>query len=456
MPTTLRLASRLCGVLTFLALAVSLSASAQAPKDPPKDPPKDKDKDAPSPDELKAKEEFFKTGKLDEALKSLQAIAKNHPWMAPRAIIAQWCLEGQNGQQARAQIELAAAEDPGHPSVLLVNGSFALGEGRYTDTILSCKEALAAAESPRWDADSRKRFQREARLGLVAAYDIRQDYTSVRTNLNALLAADPKNAQLRFRLARANFLLNLPDDAFTDLQTAYKDDPTLDPPELSMAVWWTQKGEFPKADEWYSKAIKAHNNSAAVHRGFTGYLLDRGRIGAAKDHLAAAQKIEPTAKETKAVAGLYARYMKDYAAATQIFEELVREHPSYGFASANLAIVLAEAGDTNAKRRAVELAETHAKQNPRSAEARGLYGFCLLKAGRAADAEKAARSAFGLGQLSPDGAYFLAKVLADRGAFEDAHKLIKAACDSKEGFVYRKEGEALLAEVEKKLPPPKK
>jgi len=66
------------------------------------------------------------------------------------------------------------------------------------------------------------------------------------------------------------------------------------------------------------------------------------------------------------------------------------------------------------------------------------------------------RSAVGQGSLSPDAAYFLAKVFADRGANEEAQKIVKAACESKDGFVYRKEGEGLLAELDKKLPPPKK
>jgi hypothetical protein len=175
-----------------------------------------------------------------------------------------------------------------------------------------------------------------------------------------------------------------------------------------------------------------------------------------KAHLAVAQKIEPMSRDTKALAGLFARYAKDYTVATQIFEEMVREHPSFGFASANLALVLAESGDTNAKRRATELAEGYAKQNQRSSEARAIYAYCLFKAGRSADAEKVGRSAVGMEGFTPDAAYFVAQILADRGASEDAQKIVKAACESKGAFVYRKDAEALLAELDKKVTPPKK
>lgn len=432
-----------------MALAVLLIHAAGA--QPPKDPVKDKT----SPDEQKAKEAFL-AGKLEDALKALRDAAKSNPAMAPAKVIAaRWCVETQQGQQARLLLEQAAAEDPAHPEVLLTNASFALGEGRITDTILSCTAALAAADNTRWDADRRMQYQREARLGLVAAYDARGDYASVKNHLAALLDADKKNAQLRQRLARANFLLGKPDDAYSDLKTAFADDPTLDPPELTMAQLWTGKPDFPRAEEWYAKAVTGHAGSAKVHRGFAGYLLDRGRMDIAKAHLTAAQKLDGNSRETKALTGLFARYARDYAAATQVFEELVREHPSFGFASANLALVLAENGDGNAKRRAGELAESYAKQNPKSGEARAIYAYCLFKAGRTADAEKLARSVFGLGTLTPDGAYFVARILADRGANEDARKVIKAACESKDAFVYRKEGEALLADLDKKLPPKK-
>lgn len=426
----------------FLALA---AAAAQAPKDPP-----------PNPDEQKAKEAFL-AGKLEDALKALQAAAKANPAVSPaKVILARWSVEVGQGQQARLLLEQAASEDPTHPDVLLTNGSFALGEGRVTDTVLSCTAALQAAENPRWDAEARKRFQREARTGLVAAFEARGDHASVKTHLAALLEADANNAVLRQRLARANFLTNNPDAAFADLQAAFKLDPTLDPPELTMAQLWTTKHDFAKADEWNAKAVAAHPNSAKVQRGLAGYLLDRGRADAAKAHLAAAEKIDPKDRETKALGGLVARYVKDYGKATAVFEELVRDHPSYGFGVVNLALTLAESGDLNGKRRSVELAEGFAKQNPRSPEARMILAYCMFKAGRAADGEKVARAALTFGSLTPDGAYFLAVILADRGFVEDAHRAVKMACESKDGFVYRKDGEALLAQLEKKLPPPKK
>jgi Flp pilus assembly protein TadD len=219
-----------------------------------------------------------------------------------------------------------------------------------------------------------------------------------------------------------------------------------------MAQFWAQKSDFPKADEWYQKAAAAHPNKVKVQRAYTGYLLDRGRVEEAKAPLAAAQKLEPNAPETRALVGLLARYTRDYAAATKVFEDLVRDFPAFAFATANLALVLADSGDATQKKRAVELAEVYVRQNQRLPESHAVYGYCLYKAGRLADAERALQLAASLGPLTPDAAYFLARLLADQGKVEDAHKLLKAAADSKQASVYRKDADALLAEVEKKLP----
>jgi len=453
-PLLIRNLSRALGLVVIAVLVPP--ATAQVPKETPKDASKEPPKV--SADQEKAWE-AFRAGKIDDAIKALQSAAKSDPTVAPpKVILAQWSVQVQQGQQARILIEEAATEDPTHPQVLLANAGFALNEGRTTDAILSCTEALRHADSPRWDAERKKLFQRDARMGLVAAYDRRGDVSSTRTILLALLEADPRNAMIRYQLARTNFLSMRQDEAYEELKRAFKDDPTIDPPEMAMAQFWSGKADLAKADEWWVKAVAAHADSAKVQRGFAGYLLDRGRLDVAKAHLAAAQKLEPNTRETKLLAGMHARFTKDYTTATQVFEELVREHPSFGPATFNLALVLAEAGDMNAKRRASELAEAYVKQNQRSADAWSLFAHCLSKAGRMADAERAAQNVFALGQqqLSLDGAYFIAKVLADRSSNELAQKVLKAALEKKDWFLHRTEAEGLLAELDKKLPPPKK
>lgn len=439
--------SRSCVFRIGAALLGCLALTAGAAAQPPK---------ATTTTEEQKAREAFRNGKVDDALKALEAAAKANPGMSPsRVIVSRWFLEAGQGQLARSHLERAAAEDPDHPDVYLTNASYALREGRVTDAALSCQAALDKSALPRWTPDARKRYQRDARLGLVAVYEVRGHFKAAREVLRALIEADPNNPQHHRSMGRMAFLAGDPDAAFGELQAAFRLDPVGDPPELGMALLWGAKFDFTKAEEWHGKAAQAHGGLVRVHVEFARYLLARGRLDAAKAHLAAAQKLDPKGRDVRAIAGLAARHEKNYPTAVAIFEELVRDHPTYGFATGNLALALAESADPTQRRRALDLAELYVKQNPQAADGYAVLGYCLYKNGRLVDAEKALALALSPGQVSPDTAYFAARVLADRGNGTEAQRLLKLALESKDAFVFRKDAETLLADLQKKQPPKK-
>ena len=406
----------------------------------------------PAATDAKAKE-LFKAGKFDDALKELQALAKADPKLPPpRVTIADWFFQAGQGQPARLNLEAAAAEDPAHPSVYLLNGSFAFGEGRVTDTILSCQTVLQLVDNPRWDAEQRRRFVREARTGLARSFEVRGDWKSAREHLTAILTDDPKNGPARQRLATTLYRLGKPDEAFAELQKAYADDPASELPELRMAALSTDAKDTTRTEEWLKKAVANHPKSAAAVRTYAGWLLDAGNPDAAQQYLDQAVKLDPTAQETRAVQGIMARYRKNLPEAEKVFESLHRDYPNYPLAAWNLALALAESGDKEKQRRAVEVAEAEVRRNQKLAEGYAVLGWTYYKAGRLDDAEKALAPLIQVGVPSRDAAYFLARVLADKGRFEDAPKALKAAESAKGGYVYRTEAQALLSEVEKKVP----
>lgn len=429
-------------ILPALALAGLLAAASSA--------------QPPAASDAKAKD-LFKAGKFDDALKELQALAKADPKLPPaRITIADWFFQAGQGQPARLNLEAAAAEDPAHPSVYLLNGSFAFGEGRITDTILSCQTVLQLVNSPRWDAEQKRRFVREARTGLARSFEVRGDWSSAREHLTEILKDDAKNGPARQRLATSLYRLGKPDEAFAELQRAYADDPASDLPELRMAALSTDGKDMVKPEEWLKKAVANHPKSADAVRTYSGWLLDAGRVDEAQKFLDLAVKLDPTGRETRAVQGIMARYRKNLPEAEKVFESLNREYPNYPLAAWNLALALADSGDKEKQRRAVEVAEAEVRRNQKLPEGYAVLGWAYYRAGRLDDAEKALAPLVQVGVPSRDAAYFLARVLADKMRYEDAQKALKAAESAKGGFVYRDDAQKLLAEVEKKVPPPKK
>jgi Tfp pilus assembly protein PilF len=427
-------------LLAFAAAALASGAAAQPAQ--------------PTPDKAR---DLFNAGKIDDALKELQAAHRANPKLQPpRVTLSVYFFQAKQGAVARLHLELAAAEDPRHPEVYLLNGQYALGEGRITDTILSCQTALQLAADPRWDPDQRKRFVREARLGLSSCYESRRDWAAAKEHLAALLAEDKKNAPLRQRLGVATFRLGNPDEAFAELRTAFQDDPAADVPEVVMARLHAGNNETAKAEEWLKKGVAAHPKSPKPVWAYANWLLENGRVDDAQAQSDEAAKLAATARDTLALKGLIARYKKQYAAAEPIFEGLHRDSPADPVSAWNLALALAESGDRNKVRRAVELADAEVKKNQRLPEGWAVLGWCLAKAERLDEAEKALETGARTGQLSRDARYFYAKVLADKKNYALALQLLKSAVESRGAFVYSAEANALLAVVEPLAPKEKK
>ena len=434
------------------ALLVAAAAPAQAPPAAVAQPPRP----APPAEQDRAVE-LFKAGKLEEALAALQAAARANPKLPPaRVTLSGLHYQSGNGPAARVALEVAAVDDPEHPDVYLLNADYALREGRLTDTVISASMAISLAVKPRWDADQRRRFTRDARMFLARAFESRKDWGAARDQVTALLADDPKNAVVRQELATCLFFLKNPDGAFAELQTAYKDDPAADLPELRMHALYGVAQDLPMAEEWLKKAIAAHPQSPRTQRAMAGWLLDQGNPQAAQTFLDAAAKLDPRHVDTGVLRGLMARYRKDYPAAEAVYEELLREHPADTRVAWNLALVLAESPDPNKRRRAVELAENEAKKNSKQPEALSVLAWAQYKSGRLEEAERSVGLAVQAGAMTRDAAYIAGRVLADRNRPEPAVTVLRAAQTARGAFVYKAESAALLADQEKKLPPPKK
>src|SRR5262249_10834476 len=154
----------------------------------------------------------------------------------------------------------------------------------------------------------RKTILRESRAGQATAFEARRDWASARTQLAAWLDLEPKNGPARQRLARAQFMLGRADDAVTEVQQAAEDDPGLEPAEVMMGRLASQKGDAKLAEEWFQKAVQKSPRDARVQRAFGGWLLDAGRLDAARVHIETAAQLEPKARETIGLQGLLARH----------------------------------------------------------------------------------------------------------------------------------------------------
>jgi tetratricopeptide (TPR) repeat protein len=390
-------------------------------------------------------------GQFDEAFRLLQEAVKKDPNLPPaRLMMGRLFLATREGQpQGRALVEQAAGENPDHPEVYLTLGSLALQDGRVTEALLDCQQALALTASDRWVADVKRRMQSQARTGLAAAYEARRDWAGMRTHVAALLELDPKNGQLRQKLARSLFFLDKPDDAYNELQEAVKNDALLEPASVGMGKLWTEKGDFKKAREWLDKAIKADPNSMRVHLAYAHWLLQQNEIDQARIHADTAARLKADDADVLKLQGLIARVQKNYPEAEKTFRRLLNDSPGDFFTSDQLALLLADQSDNEQRKKALQFAEVNARQYPRMAEALATLGYVHYRNGNLGTGFQYLQQAISGGQASADTAYYLALILSDQSKPEDARKLLEGGLKAKGLFVYRKEAQAMLDKLEK-------
>jgi Flp pilus assembly protein TadD len=391
-----------------------------------------------------------KAGRLDEALAALKEKAAKHPeWSPVQLILARLLFAANQAVPGRRALEKAASEAPDHPEVYMTFGNLALSEGRFSDARLNFENALSLVGTGGFDAEKASTFRRVAFDGLAKVAESREDWKLAETRLRALLELDSKNGAARQRLGAALFRLGKTKDAFTALEQAVKDTPALDPPGVSMALLFSQKGDNKKAEEWFDYAQQADPKSARVHTVRANWLFERGQAKAARPEIEEAVKLEPASKDAQRLHGLIAWHLRDLTAAEQILERLHRDLPADAVAANLLALALVEQEDATKRKRGLELADVNTLQFARSTEVQSTLVWALYRQGRVDHAHQKLREIFSGVRLTPDIAYFFARVVADKGLTDDARKLLQWAMQSPLPFAHRDDATALVKSLTK-------
>lgn len=451
-----KLAFRAATVVSALVLARAfvLVVSAAAPASPQEAPAPTQAGAVPRDPVVEAAARLVRDGKPDEALLLVRKAAEAHPeWPSPLLILARMHFASGQSDRGRATLEEAAAENPDDPSVALTFAAIDLAEGRRHDAKLNADLALEMAPKIK-DAAQGPAIVRDARKILATVAETRQDWPSARDQLLAVLGIEPKDGATRQNLARVLFRMGKNDDALRELTTASKDVPALEPPDVAMAMLYARSGDPKGATEWFDRALKAQPKSARPRISYALWQVDQGRPQVAKSLADEAAAVEPESKEARKVRGLVAFHLRDLATTETIYEALHREAPDEVGITNLLALSLVDQQDKAKRARGLQLAEALARQYPRSAEILATLGHAHDRNGHPQDAEINLRAAVSGGRAAPDTAYFLARVLADRGRADEARKLLVAATSQRSAFAYRKEATDLLNSLPAATPTP--
>lgn len=415
--------------------------------------------DAPEMDEAMAR---LKEGQWDQALEVLRAAAKKNPELSSPQVALARLLSATNGSsQTRSVLEQAIAEDPDDCEAYAMLAQVALRSRRYTETGLLCDKMLALLEAGgRLHGPSatvkKRQLRRQALESLAAVAEARGDWPGVQKHAESLLVSEPKHAGALQWHARALFQQKKYDQAYDRFKEAAAADEgkNLLGAEASMAFLFRQSGDLSTAGEWILKGIRANPGDYRTRLAAADHYLAAGNLKHAAEQADAAASLRTRSPEPLMAQGAVALHARDFAGAEKYFREAhLASLPS--FAPMNqLAIALCGQEDPEKRRTAAELAQVLAKAYPeQQAEAYATLGWALYRAGRAADAESALRLSVSAARPRPDTAYYLVRVLADRGLKDEARKAaaqyLEPSVRGTVPFHTRDEARSLLEELKK-------
>jgi tetratricopeptide (TPR) repeat protein len=397
----------------------------------------------------------FRDRDLDGCRALLERARSANPKLPPTGVMMAMLWLGVNQlAPARAELEQTVVQSPADPEPYLLLGDLAFQDRRITDAGVLFEKATQLVGGFTENAKRRRDFEIRSHAGTAAVAEARRQWDRAEKELRAWLELDPDSSSGHQRLGITLYHLARPQEAIEQFREARKLDEKSMHPELAMARLYDESKKRDVARKLIDQAVKQSPQDAGVLLAAAQWHLAQNDLPAATTLADRALAIDAKSLEAKVVRGAIARVARDYEVAERYFNEAHVQSPGHFPSSNSLALVLVEGDDKADRQRALEMAEAnaamHREGSPFQIGALTTLAWVYYKAGRREDAEKILTQITQNNQLSTDGAYYVARILSDRGEKDRARKILEEVIASEQLFATRPDAIDLLDTLKKK------
>jgi len=396
----------------------------------------------------------FRDRDIDGCRAILERVKSNNPKLPPPGVMMAmlWLSVNQLGP-ARAELEDTVVKFPKDPEPYLMMGDLAFQDRRVTDADMLFQRATQLTSEYADNAKRKRDFEIRGHAGGAAVAEARKQWEVAQAHLKSWIDLDPDNASAHQRRGIVLFQLSKPQEALEQFRDAKKLDQKAVQPELAMARLYDDAKKRDTAKKLIEAAIKEAPKDPAVLLAAAQWYLGQNELDRAKAIAEDALKLDAKSLEGKVVRGAIARVSRDYAAAERFFYDAHVQSPGNFPASNSLALVLIESDTKESQQRALEMAEAnvamHRENSPQQVNALTTLAWVYYKLGRREDAEKILAQITQNNALTTDGAYYVAKLLSDRGEKDRARKILEDVLANEPMFATRPDAVDLLAKLKK-------
>ena len=388
-----------------------------------------------------------------EACRNALAVAhqKNPKLPPPGVMMAMLWLSVNQLQLARGELEQTVVKFPADPEPYLMFADLAFQDRRVTDSAELFAKATdlttAFADNPKRKRD----FEIRCNAGSAAVAEAREDWATAQKHLESWISLAPDNAGAHFRMGSVLFQLGKETEALEEFREARKLDENALQPELALARLYDEDRKRDVAKKWVEAALKAAPDDPAVLLPAAQWYLGQNDLKMAQSIADRVLTLDAKSLDGRVVRGVIARVARDYPTAVKYFNEAYVQSPGNFVASNSLALVLIESTEKEAQQRAVEMAEANVQRfrenSPQQVNALTTLAWVYYKLGRREDAEKILDQIARNNALTSDGAYYVAKLLSDRGEKDRARKILEEVLTNEAVFATRPDAMDLLSQL---------
>ena len=401
----------------------------------------------------------FLASDIDGASAILERVKSNNAKLPPPGVMMSMLWMNVNRvAEARSALEETVNKFPADPEPFLMLGDLAFQDSRITESRLLFNKATDLTKTFMENPKRKRDFEIRGNAGLAAVAEARRQWDVARKHIEAWMALDPDNASARQRLGIVLFQLGEEEKALEQFRESKKLDPKSLQPELWMARLYSDAKKRDVARKQIEAAVKAAPKDVGVLLGAAEWFLAQNDLEAAKANADAALAVDEKNLGAKLIRGTVARVARDYRNAEKYLNDAHVQSPGNFPASNSLALVLVESEEKEARQRAVEMAEANVAMyrdnNTVGPNALTTLAWIYYRLGRREDAEKLFARVTQSNTLPTDGAYYLARVLADRGDADKARSILEQVLAGEPFFASRADAVDLLEKL--KSAPPKK
>lgn len=404
--------------------------------------------------------EDFKASRFLDCRDKLTSAREKDKSLPPVGVMmAQMLYAAKQQGTARVELEGVVNAEPTDPEPYLLFGEIAFQQRRFSEAELSFRKAGELTQKFTGNDYRKTNLTKRAYSGLAGVAETRKDWTSAAKFLQPLLAIDANDINNTTRMARAIFEQddNVGDsqgkekEAYQLLANLYKANPkTVRRPEITMGSMYQGAGKKDFSAKLMKRASTEDAQGLSTQLTVARWALGSGDLALAQACSDRAVQINSGSMEARLVAGLTARYSKDYSKARKILESAHLQSPGNLAAILQLAVVLVEGSDDD-RRIALEYSSVANRMHPdmgspTGREAAVTSAWIYYRQGRMNEAGLVLQKALASGGVSAESSYFAAEIIHQSNP-EIAKKLLATALKGDGVFPARPEAEKLQARL---------